>query len=202
MSSLAQNKKELCFYSKWWKQKVSQTRILFVFAFHPWLIRTSAADISPGKTAKQTPEYGRRRAAWTNVPPHLLQLVDIGMRCGVLLNASVCGCFVCVSAIPRQEEGFLSSQTYLLGEGGRPCPWARREGPSPGVPCYQWFPRLASLGKAGWTHSKISIICIVVLTLPESQAHNENNSNSHNLKPFSEHKAALSHLQTAFLKQS
>lgn len=129
---------------------------------------------------------------------HLWDVSACG-QAGPNLGSNLVQAFACVSSI---LDSFHPKHACVEKAGGRPCPWARRKGPSPDVPCYQWFPRLASLGKAGWTCSKISITCIIVLTLPESQAHNENNSNSHNLKPFSEHKAALSHSQTAFLKPS
>lgn len=84
----------------------------------------------------------------------------------LLLQCSTLVFFKRSSPLPMLGR-FLSSLTYFIHRKRLPCPVLGGGGCAPGVPHYQWFPRLASLGKAAWTGSKISITCTIVLTLPD-----------------------------------
>ncbi len=186
--------------------------ILFVVTFHPWLIENKCQWYQSGaelqnknrNMASAKSAVGQHWATSSSVSPLRLLIAcgQSGSNPGTQVSASVCGCLCVFLLFPdRRKDSFHPKHAFLEKAGG-PCPWARREGPSPDVPCYQWFPRLASLGKAGWTCSKISITCIIVLTLPESKHTMKTTATATISSPSLNTKAALSHSQTAFLKPS
>lgn len=75
---------------------------------------------------------------------------------------------VCVCFFFSQAGGRIPFILYIVAVCRRPTrpQCLERETSGPGVPCYQPFPRLASLGKALWMSSKISITCIIVFYPP------------------------------------
>ncbi|CAM4688953.1 unnamed protein product [Leuciscus chuanchicus] len=115
--------------------------------------KTSASDISPGQ------DYKTKTGIWPppSLPAGSVELKLVIVTSVTLSDVSACGqaspnlgrkvvqAFACVSSIPRQEEGFLSSQTCLHGEGGRaggPAPGPGERGPA--LMCH------AISGSQGW----------------------------------------------------